>query len=117
MEEKEMQEHPLGEELNNFNTDLKEMFMNMEYNEMKTKLGEWPQEDVLRMIRFNHEVVEKYFRDNRLDLIRKFISFVAYASFLVEYGLSQNLFPADEDPMELYQDIFEALRSEAGVEE
>ena len=116
-EEKELQEHPLGEELNNFNTDLKELFVNMDYNEMKTRLAAWQQDEVLKMIRYNHGVVEKYFQDGRLDLIRKFISFVAYCSFLVEYGINQNLYEAGEEPMKLYEDIFDALRAESGAED
>lgn len=107
----------LTEELNNFNTDLKELFVKMEYEEMKLRLGERTTEERRQLIECNQTIVEKYFREGRLDLIRKFITFVAYSSFLAEYGMKQGILPDGEDPMELYQEIFEALRGESETQE
>lgn len=112
MSEEQNVQHPLKEELGEVDLELKELFMKMEYEAMQELLAGQDPEDIAALIRYNHGIVEKYVNSDRMDLIRKFITFVAFSSFMVEYGLAAGLISAEEKLMELYQEIFDRLQAE-----
>ena len=112
MSEEQNNQHPLKEELGPVDLELKELFMKMDYEAIQDLLASQDPEDVTSLIRYNHGIVEKYVMSDRMDLIRKFITFVAFSSFMVEYGQATGLISGEENLMALYQEIFDRLQAE-----
>ncbi len=102
----------MTEEINNINTDLKELFVNQKYEEMLETLDGLSDDVALEIALFNHDVIDKYYREEKFDLIRQYLTFTAYTSFVFEYAVKRELLPKDvaEEKYKLYTNIFEMLQ-------
>lgn len=76
----------MTEEVNNFNTDLKDLFANNNFEELTRQLELSDIEIVKEIILHNYSIVKKYYDDERFNLLVQYVRFVAYTSFLCEYG-------------------------------
>lgn len=76
----------MTEELNNFNTDMKEKFMNHQFEEIIDELANKSDEEVRDLTYTNFDVIQKYYDLQKFDLIFTHIKFVAYTCFFCEYA-------------------------------
>lgn len=81
----------MQEELMNKNTDLKELFVQQKYEEMLGFLDELTNDEKIELAFFNVEVIEKYYNSERYDLLKQYLTFVAYCSFVFEYTAKSGL--------------------------
>lgn len=97
----------------NQNTDLKDLFVKQNYEEMLQILDGMEKEEVVELTCYNCDVVKKYYDSERFDLIRQYLTFVAFCSFIFEYSVKNGLlFEAQyEEYNTLFEKIFEMLKA------
>ncbi len=76
----------MTEELNNFNTDMKELFMNNKFEEIIDELANKSDDEIRELTYANFDVIKKYYDLEKFDLIFTHIKFVAYTCFFCEYA-------------------------------
>ena len=97
----------MTEELNNFNTDMKELFMNNKFEEIVAALNEKNDAEIHELTFTNYEIIKKYYDLEKFDLIFTHIKFVAYTCFFCEYGHKRNL--VTDSQFEEMMSIFTAI--------
>lgn len=102
----------MQEELMNKNTDLKELFVQQKYEEMIEFLDGLTNEEKIELAYFNMEVIEKYYNTQKYDLIKQYLTFVAYCSFIFEYTAKSGLLEEIkvEEWNTLFANIFEIVK-------
>lgn len=98
----------MTEELNNFNTDCKDLFMQNKIDDIITALEDKSDADVLELLHANYDVVNKYYTSEKFDLLFTYFKFVAYSCFFVEYATKRGILSAAEQApmMEVFSTIF-----------
>lgn len=98
----------MTEELNNFNTDLKDLFMQNKLEEIGDLLSEKSAEEIKEITLFNHDVIQKYFDAQKYNLLLQHMPFVAYCCFLCEVAAKNQIITEDEanQMLPLYQQIY-----------
>ena len=76
----------MTEELNNFNTDMKELFMNNKFEEIIEELSAKNDDEIRDLTYTNYDVIKKYYDLEKYELIFNHIKFVAYTCFFCEYA-------------------------------
>ena len=76
----------MTEELNNFCTDLKEVFMRQDFAQMEQMLAGRTQEEVRELAAYEHDVLAGYYEQEKYELLLTHLNFVAFASYLFEYA-------------------------------
>lgn len=76
----------MTEELNNFNTDMKELFMNNQFDDIIDALSTKSDAEISELTYANYDVIKKYYDLEKFDIIFTHIKFVAYACFFCEYA-------------------------------
>lgn len=76
----------MTEELNNFNTDMKELFMNNQFEEIIEQLTHKSDDEIRDLTYANFDVIKKYYDLQKFDIIFTHIKFVAYTCFFCEYA-------------------------------
>ena len=84
----------MTEELNNFNTDMKEMFMNNKFEEIIDELANKTDDEVRDLTFANYDVIKKYYDSQKFDIIFTHIKFVAYTCFFCEYASKREVIDA-----------------------
>lgn len=104
----------MTEELNNFNTDLKEMFINNKLEDIVAKLNEQSDDNVTELTRTNYEVVKKYYDNEKYQLLFTHIKFVAFSCFLCEYTRERNLLTTEEQTtmFPLFDSIYNLMKGQ-----
>ncbi|HKL98778.1 MAG TPA: hypothetical protein VJZ06_02570 [Mobilitalea sp.] len=97
----------LSDELNNLDTDLKELFVNEKYNEIMDLLGDISDLSVKELSGHNWTIIKKYYDTEKFDLLKQHIKYVAYTCFLVEYAYKRKIIGEDAFGimMQIYNDI------------
>jgi hypothetical protein len=97
----------MTEEINNLNTDLKELFINSNFDGMKEILEETTDAIVLELALFNYEIIKKYYDSQKYDILFQHIKFVAFSSYLGDYSHQRQLI--DENVYESMSQIFDSI--------
>lgn len=102
----------MTEELNNFNTDMKELFMNNKFEEIIDELANKTDEEVYDLTYANYDVIKKYYDLEKFDIIFTHIKFVAYTCFFCEYASKRDVIDAAtfQDMMTLFTSIHTMLQ-------
>lgn len=104
----------MNEELAVLDAELKGLFIENKFDEMKEILNQQSQETVKEYSDINWNIIKKYYETERFDLLFQHFSFVAFTCFVVEYAHSVGLISKEafEIMMQVYQDIYEAKRKQ-----
>lgn len=104
----------MNEELSYLDADLKGLFMENKFDEMKEMLDERSDEEVKEITNHNWGIIKKYYDNEKFDLILSHISFVAFSCFMVEYAHVRKLIGDDVFGimMSIYNDIYELLKKQ-----
>ena len=104
----------MTEEINNLNTDLKELFVDAKYEKMEEILDNIGDSIVLEITQYNYDIIYKYYEAQRYEILTQFIKFVAYSSFLCEYSAKRQLIDSVEfeKMMEVFSNIYQLIRKE-----
>jgi len=102
----------MTEEINNLNTDLKELFSENKLDELYDKLDGIDGEIVTEITLYNYDIIKKYYDTEKYSLIIQYIRFVAFTSFLCEYSFKRGLFTEErfKEIMTVYENIFQLLQ-------
>lgn len=102
----------MNDELNQFDAELKGLFIENKFDDIKDLLQEQP-DDIIKMIsNYNWNIIKKYYDTEKFELLFKHMKFVAYSCFLIEYSFSRGLIGEDvyKIMMSVYNDIYEQKR-------
>jgi hypothetical protein len=86
----------MTEELNNLNTDLKELFVNNQLDDLKNALNKEQKEAVLELTYYNYEIIKKYYDTEKFNLLLQYIKFTAYSCYLCEYSADGGFISEEE---------------------
>ncbi len=81
----------MTEEMNNRNTDLKELFVENKLEELLESLEETADDIVIEITLFNYEIIKKYFDAGNFTVLIQHIKFTAFTCFLCEYAAKRQL--------------------------
>lgn len=111
---KSMEVRGMNEEINNINTDLKNLFVESKLQEIVDILKEQSDEVVKELSDHNWGIVKKYYDTENFSLLFRYMKFVAYSCFLVEYAYKRNLIreEAFSIMISIYNDIYELIREQ-----
>ncbi len=95
----------MTEELNNFCTDLKDLFMQQDFEQMEKQLAVRDDEEVRELAVYQHDILAKYYGSH--------LNFVAFASYLFEYAGGRGVFlPAEfKQGFQVFLDIYELAKN------
>ncbi len=104
----------MTEEINNLNTDLKELFSENKLEELIEQLNNTESSIVTEITLFNYDIINKYYEAGKYNLLMQFIKFVAFTSFMWEYSAKRGLLDAaiNEAMSTLFTNIYELIQSE-----
>ena len=102
----------MTEELANFCTDLKELFMRQELEEMERMLAEKKQEEIAELAMNQHDIIEGYYRQKKYEVLFSHLTFVAFARYLFEYAGKHGFFTKVEfqNGFKVFEDIYRMLK-------
>jgi hypothetical protein len=96
----------MTEEMNNLNTDLKELFVENKLDELTEKLDSTEKETVLTITNYNYGIIKGYLDTEKFNLLRQYVRFVAFSSFLCEYAANKQLVEAS-----VYQSMEDSFKT------
>ncbi|CUH92312.1 hypothetical protein [Herbinix luporum] len=104
----------MNEELSYLDADLKGLFVETKYDDMKKLLDERSDEEVKEIYNHNWGIIKKYYDNENFDLLQKHIKFVAYSCFVIEYAQDRGLIGEDVFGimMAVFNDIYEIRNKE-----
>lgn len=102
----------MTEEINNLNTDFKELFVENKLDELTDRLDQTDEAIVLEITEFNFEIIKKYFETEKFNLLMQYIRFVAFSSFMCEYSAKRNLVNAEvfDSMMYVFNGIYNMIQ-------
>jgi len=86
----------MTEEINNLNTDLKDLFVNSEIEKSFEIMDNIPTEIALELTLYNYDIIKKYFDSEKYTVLFQHIKFVAYSSFLCEYSINHQIIKSED---------------------
>lgn len=103
----------MTEEINNLNTDFKELFSENKLDELMEQLNNTDSSIVTEITLFNCDIIKKYYESEKYNLLLQFIRFVAFSSYMWEYSAKRGLLdPAfDKEMSSLFTNIYELVQS------
>ena len=103
----------MTEELNNFCTDLKELFMQQDFVQMEALLAQKTEEEIRELAVHEHDILAKYYEQEKYEMLLAHLNFVAFASYLFEYAGKRGVFtPAQfKQGFQIFLDIYELAQS------
>ncbi|WMJ89516.1 hypothetical protein [Anaerocolumna sp. MB42-C2] len=81
----------MTEEINNLNTDLKELFVENKLEELLETLEQTADNTVIEITIYNYEIIKKYFDTGNFAVLIQHIKFTAFTCFLCEYAAKRQL--------------------------
>lgn len=102
----------MTEEVNNLNTDLKELFVNNQIEETAKILDQTADETVLEITLYNYEIIKKYFDSQKFSVLTGHIRFAAFSCYLCEYAANRQLIGREdfEGMSRVFQEIYSHIR-------
>lgn len=103
----------MNEELAYLDADLKDLFIETKYDDMRNLLDERSDEEVKEISNHYWGIIKKYYDKENFELLIKHIKFVAYTCFIVEYAHNRELIGKDvfSIMMSIYNDIYEKIKN------
>ncbi len=86
----------MTEDINNLNTDLKELFVNDKIEESTKILDQTEDETVLEITLYNYEIIKKYYDSQKFTVLIQYIKFAAFSCYLCEYAAKRELIAKEE---------------------
>lgn len=104
----------MTEEINNLNTDYKELFSENKLEELVEQLNNTDPAIVTEITLYNYDIINKYYEAEKYNLIMQFIKFVAFSSFMWEYSANRGLLDSNlnEAMTTLFTNIYELVQAE-----
>ncbi len=104
----------MTEEINNLNTDFKELFSENKLEELIEQLNTTESSIVTEITLYNYDIIKKYYQSEKYNLLLQFIKFVAFSSFMWEYSEKRNLLDSaqNQEMSALFTNIYELVQSE-----
>lgn len=104
----------MTEEINNLNTDLKELFVNNQIEEATRLLDETADEIVREITLYNYDIIKKYYDTQKFNLLIQYIKFTAFSCYLCEYAVKHQLIDSkDFEGMSfVFNDIYNHMKQE-----
>lgn len=99
----------MTDELNDLNTELKELFVKSNMEELIQLLDNESDETVKEITFFNYEVIKKYYDTEKYNVLLQYVKFVAYTSYLCEYALKRKLIE-DDNILDLFEKILNLIK-------
>lgn len=99
----------MNEELGQIDADLKGFFVEGDMEEMQILLSEQTADIVSEIAAYNWSIIKKYYEAENFELLFRYLKFVAYTCFIIEYAYEIDLI-GEEDyqvMMSTYNDIYE----------
>lgn len=102
----------MKDEIAALDLELKELFLDGSFDEMKVLLQKQPDSTVKEISDHNWGIIKKNYDMERFDLIFQHLKFAAFSSFMVEYAHSRQVISTDAFGimMSIFNDIYEAKR-------
>ncbi|MDE7298398.1 MAG: hypothetical protein K2N94_06155 [Lachnospiraceae bacterium] len=102
----------MTEELNNFCTELKELFMRQSFPELEEMLSARTDEEIVLLAENQRAVIVKYYEQEKYDMLFAHLNFVAFASYLFEYAGKRGVFSRTEfeKGFEVFLNIYRLLQ-------
>ncbi|MFV0343399.1 MAG: hypothetical protein ACK5JH_11030 [Anaerocolumna sp.] len=103
----------MTEEINNLNTDFKELFSENKLDELMEQLNNTDSSIVTEITLFNCDIIKKYYESEKYNLLLQFIRFVAFSSYMWEYSAKRGLLDPvfDKEMSSLFTNIYELVQS------
>lgn len=104
----------MTEEINNLNTDFKELFSENKLEELTKQLNTTESAIVTEITLYNCDIIDKYYEAQKYNLIIQFIKFVAFSSFMWEYSAKRGLLDEEQNSKlsNLFTNIYEMIQSQ-----
>ncbi len=104
----------MTEEINNLNTDLKELFVDSKFDRMKDILDKIADGTIIEITQYNFGIIKKYYEAQRYNILAQFIKFVAYSSFLCEYSAKRQIISKEEyeEMFKIFTEIYLKIKEE-----
>lgn len=104
----------MTEEINNLNTDFKELFSENKLEELAEQLNKTESAIVTEITLYNYDIINKYYEAQKFNLIMQFIKFVAFSSFMWEYSAKRGLLDPEQSSKlsNLFTNIYEMIQSQ-----
>lgn len=102
----------MTEDMNNLNTDLKELYVNNKIEEFTETLDSTDDSIVATITKFNYDIVKKYYDSEQYNIIFQHIKFVAFTSMMCEYAAKRQVLD-DGDVQninELFMNIYTLIK-------
>ena len=102
----------MTEEINNLNTDLKELFVNNQLEEAAGILDETKDEVVREITLYNYDIIKKYYDSQKFAVLIQHIKFTAFSCYLCEYSANRQLIGAEdfEGMSRVFGDIYSQIK-------
>ena len=102
----------MTEEINNLNTDLKELFVNNQLEEAARILNETEDSIVVEITLYNYEVIKKYYDSQKFSILIQHIKFTAFSCYLCEYSANRQLIGGEdfEGMSQVFNDIYSQIK-------
>ena len=102
----------MTEEINNLNTDLKELFVNNQLEEAARILNETEDEIVGEITLYDYEIIKKYYDSQKFSILIQHIKFTAFSCYLCEYSANRQLIGAEdfEGMSQVFNDIYRQIK-------
>jgi len=103
-----------NEKLSELDAELKGLFIETKLDEMKILLQEQNNETVKDLFEYTWNIIQKYYDTENYELLFRYLSFVAYSCFLVEYAYQLGLIDDKRysDIMLIYNEIYEKKKQQ-----
>lgn len=104
----------MNEELGQFDAQLRGLFVELKFDEVRDLLKEQPDVAVIELSETNWNIIKKYYDTERFDLLFTHIKYVAYTSFLVEYAYQAGLISDETFNMRMvvYNSIYDLMKQQ-----
>ena len=86
----------MTEEINNINTDLKELFVENKLEKLLEILEQTADDTVIEITIYNYEIIKKYYDTGNFAILIQHIKFTAFTCFLCEYAAKRQLISNDD---------------------
>ncbi|MGB4660363.1 MAG: hypothetical protein WBI07_14395 [Mobilitalea sp.] len=103
-----------NEKLSELDAELKGFFIESKLEEMKNLLQEQSDVTVSDLFEYTWNIIQKYYDAENYELLFRYLSFVAYSCFLVEYTYQQGLIDNKRyhDIMMIYNEIYDKKKQQ-----
>mgnify|MGYP006922132766 CR=1 FL=1 len=103
----------MTEELNDFCTDLKDLFMRQDFAQMEELLAGKTDGEITELAMYEHDILTKYYEQEKYQMLITHLNFAAFASYLFEYAGKRGVFTPSQfqQGFRIFLDIYELAQN------